>query len=379
MARNADFHSTTKKVEHNIPGTDLYYFPEYCGVNEDGHTALIETLEEKMNATYGEPKADVSDSIAMLEDMRNDPLRNEEVFEAIKRHILENKADKSHYYNIRKYALSIYRKPDGVTFEELVEMVEKNAIPMVSKLMFSTSNKMKLDDNGNLLLQSVESKLENAPQGVGDFLLDREGNILRNTKGSMTIYPCDEFGNYPVVVYDRKRDSKTGRIYSNPHKYNYLDKDGHLYTQKHFERSETPVLYEIKHTYQDDTFIDRNFMYPKAYVITDRDGAKLYPSATALLIAHRSALLENAEAGIVGDEKDLLVEHYKRFDAINDARKKLQAKFNNGSISESQYVKAMRTLDEELGFMRIFTEDFETKADLKIQEELDIDYFVSEV
>lgn len=391
MAKNIDFVSNTMKEPHRIAGTDLYYFQTTIGVSKNGYDRYIDYLQSKINTTSVNPTQEEMDSLSEIkETFRQDPLRHEELYSALLEQVKNKKAklSKDTIKVSREYAWEIYHKPAQMEYNEFVESIKAGKIAKVGNLTFSPLNQnLKLDENGNLLLKTSGADLEDNNMGGGDVLVSGEsGKVLKNTKGSMYIKPCDEFGNYPVDVFVGKKNKDTGNVEIVEIAHNYLDKDGHLFTKDNFKKSNEPLMYNISHTYQDgdgdSKFHESKYMYPTCYVITDRDGIKLYPSATALLIAHRSAVLKNVEAGIVGDEREFLENHYKRYDDINLARKKLQKNFDDGKIPSQIYINAMRTLDDELSFMRIFTEDFETSEDLQVQKDVEndnLDYFVDKI
>jgi len=279
---------------------------------------------------------------------------------------------------LREYGYKIYKR-HGKPLNKLEKDIKENSADLVGDMAFdAVGQSFEPDDNGNLLLRSYGSDLENVMIDGGDVLINSNGKVLRNTRGHMFIHKCDAFGNYPCDVFVSKTYPLSDKVDIIRLDYNFLTSDGHLVKQQNFQRSETPVIKEISRTYNDKTdekvFVDSSkLIYPKAYVY---DGGKndgqfpmFFPSATALLIENRTRIQEG-EQPIVDNETPYLIEHYQRQQNIPFAQRKLSEKSARGTIPYSTYIKTIELLSNEEMMTRIFSE-FETKTDLEILNALE--------
>jgi len=277
----------------------------------------------------------------------------------------------------------------NLTLEEKFELLSGNGVWAIhdfngklDKVIVSDGpcglRKMEPDENGNLLLRSYGSDLENVCFEGGDVLLNSNGKVLRNTKGHMFIRKADPFGNYPCDVFVAESKPMSYKVDIIRIDYNFLTSDGKLIRRQNFERSQTPILHEVERTYRDDSdeklFVDRDKkIYPKAYIydpgVIGSGFPSLFPSAAALLIENRSRIEDGLEP-IVQDERPYLMEHYRRQIEIQEVQQKLTQKSQRGTISFATYVNAMRTLADEQMLTNIFGE-METPEDALIREEIE--------
>lgn len=322
-----------------IPGTNIAYILTPCAVNfKNGFDKYIDYLASKTN---GAVKADSAE----------------------------------HHRTLREYCYKLY-KINGLTLEELEEKIKANKAELVGDMFFSTGNQIfETDDNGNLLLKSYGSDLENIGLDGGDVLLDSDGDVLRSTKGHMFIRQVDAFGNYPCDVFVAKGEFMSDNVKIVRIDYNFLNKDGKLIRKQNFERTTTPTMHEVERTYSykddDKVFVDSSkSIYPKSYVFDPGKGnggfPMFFPSATALLIENRNRI-EEGKSPIVQDETPYLVDYYKRISQISSIQVKLTQKYQRGSLSPKAYRKAMHEIAEEEMLSRIFSTEMETKADRKIE------------
>lgn len=322
-----------------INGTDLAYILAPCGVYEkNGFDKYLDYLASK------------------TEDL-----------------VVNNKKNTR---TLRDYCYKIY-KIEGRSREELEKAIKNNSAKLVGDMLFSAVNQnLQVDDNGNLVLRSYGSDLDDIMIAGGDVLISKDGEVLRNTRGQMFIHSCDPFGNYPVDVFVSGRISLTDSVEITRIDYNFLNESGKMLCKQNFQRMDTPAIIEVKRVYTDNSE-DKMFMnksvYPTAYVYNwGRNGERptLFPSATALLIENRVRKLEMPESEpYVGDETPYIIAHYKRLSEIPSVIKKLTEKYKKDEISMAKYRRAMEALKSEQDLIRLFSNEFETPHDLYIAEE----------
>ena len=342
MSKYVEFISDTKKEEHRIPGTDLYYFQIQTGVFKNGR---------KRYKDYALKTLGLSTDTKSVRDI---------------------------IIHAKEKACIIYKMPEDVTdYKKFVELIDRgNVLHKVGArddLQFSPIRQnFKLDANNNLLLKTAGADLEDDPFNGGDILLSAEGEVLKNTKGSSYIHPCDAFGNYPLDVFVNKTNKKTGELETIEIKHNFLDSRGHLYVRESFSKSEEPIIFSIHPQYRDESegcvFLENKLMRPEGFVITHLRGANLYPSATALLIANRDAIANDPEDAIIADETEYLIKHFERYSQIKMAKEKLTKLSCQGKISFMKYKRAMNYLTIEEELMNLFEMEYQTKADEDIFE-----------
>lgn len=328
-----------------IKGTDLAYILVQCGRDENGYDGRIRNLRESLGWDSRERTSP--------DDKR----------------ILNN------------YCYKVYIR-NGRSIEELEEALGPNNKDghlerphLVGDIFFSPLNEFNVDENGQLLLMSHGSNLEDVHKNGGDILIDKKGHIVRNTHGQMYIYPADEFGFYPVDVFKAKGDYERNTSDIIDIEKNFLDPSGKLVSRTHFGTTHKPMLIDVARTYSDksggDTLISKD-IYPTGYVYSDNNSVKFFPSATALLIANRNLLQENPHATpYVKDETSFIMEHYERLKAIPAVQSKLTQKFGKESISYSTYKKAINAMQYEDTLNALFESEFETASDRDIEFQME--------
>lgn len=327
-----------------IPGTDLAYILAPCAVNQkNGFAKYDDYLTHKLNS---------KDS--------NTPTNSDRV--------------------LREYCYKIYKR-EGRSLEELATAIKNNKAVMVGDTLFAVTNQdFTVDDNGNLILKSYGSDLEDytvqTDMEGGDILINIDGDVLRNTHGHMFIHKADSFGNYPVDVFVTKRKPMSDEVDIIRIDYNFLNPFGSVIRQKHFQSSNHPSLQEVNYTYSDHSqedkpFIDRG-VYPKGYMLdfgaTTEQQPMFFPSATALLIRNRE-FMEESQTPIIDNETPYLVEHFKRMQELPDVERKLTNKWNKGTISYMQYKRAMGVIQSEKLLADVFSE-LSLPSDRLIEEEV---------
>ncbi|MGN0961771.1 MAG: hypothetical protein ACI4PF_06225 [Christensenellales bacterium] len=329
-----------------IKGTDLAYILVQCGRDENGYDARIRDLRERVLG-WDEPQR------LSVDDKR----------------ILNN------------YCYKVYIR-NGRTIEELEEALgpqnkdgHLERPHLVGDMFFSPLNTFSIDDNGHILLKSHGSNLESVKIPGGDVLIDKDGNIIRNTRGQMYICEADEFGFYPVDVFKAEGSYERNTSDIVDIEKNFLDPSGKLVSKTHFSYTDRPSIIDAPHIYSDKSngkpFISKD-VYPCGFVYTDKNTVKYFPSATALLIANRSLLQENPNATpYTSDETLFVIEHYKRMNEIPNIQRKLGEKWQKGNISYEVYRKAMYAMNDEDSLNRVFANEFETASDQSIENQLE--------
>lgn len=347
----------------DIPGTDLAYIIEACGRDENGFDGWIRTTRER-TLKWDKPTRE------SIDDKR----------------ILNN------------YAMKIYIK-EGRSLDEVAEAISsKNNdghLPrphLVGDMFFSPVNQeLTPDANGNLLLKSHGSQLENIKIDGGDVLIDCKGNILRNTKGHMFIYSLEQkntpegvvdFGYYKTAVFTAKNDYVRNTTDITSIEYNFLTPKGNLISRTHFDKTDRPTLVPVERVYRDDRgsslFIDKDIL-PTGYVYTDSSEVMFFPTPSALLIANRTRIGENPNLPpLLKNENAIIVDLYERELQIPRIQAKLTEKCSKGfksqkgGISYETYRDAIKSMNEEAELSNIFRKNFETAHDRAIEESLSI-------
>lgn len=341
-----------------IKGTDLAYILVQCGRDENGFDGRARTIIEN-ELKWREPSRE------SIDDQR----------------ILNN------------YCIKIYIR-EGRSLEELTEALSsKNndghlARPhLVGDMFFAPVNQdLTPDSNGNLLLKSHGSHLENMEIEGGDVLINSKGTVLKNTKGHMFIYALQQkdtpegdiqFGYYKTAVFNAKNDYVRNTTDIIGIEYNFLTPDGKQISRTHFERTDKPTIVPVERVFRyenpNNLFINKD-IFPTSYVYTDQGDIKFFPSPTALLIANRTRIGENPKLPpYLSNENPIIVDHYERLTKIKDVQEDLTKKCSKGfksekgGISFETYKSAMKAMGEEAEILNIFAKDFENDHDRAIQ------------
>lgn len=343
-----------------IKGTDLAYILTRCGRDENGFDGRIRTIRES-NLGWDNPNKE------SIDDKR----------------ILNN------------YCIKIYIK-DGRSLEELSEAISSRNndghLPrphMVGDMYFSAVNQnLTLDANGNLLLKSHGSQLENLKIEGGDVLIDAKGHILRDTRGSMYIHAleqpntpdeCVQFGYYKTTVFKSKSNPDNNTTDIVGIEYNFLSPKGKQVSRTHFDKTDRPTIVPVERTYRDDRdglFISKEVL-PTGYVYTDKDNIFFFPSAVAFLIANRTRKSEHPNLpSLIEDETPIIQDFYARQEDLPRILEKLSDKCykgfrgEKGGVSYETYYNIRKAMKEESDLNVIFTKTFETESDRAIHEEM---------
>lgn len=313
-----DFNSNTKKVPHQIKGTDLYYFQVQVGVEQNGYDRFMDYLSRKIQAEYGE----------------------EEVSGRQSRKLREN-------------AWIIYKKEnEKQSYEDFVEDINAGRIHKIGDLLFTPVNQnMELDTNGNLLLKTLGSDLDDY-NNRGDILLSADGTILRNTRGSMAIRSVNEYGYYPVDVFVSQTSKETGAKEIVDIEHNFLDPFGKLITKENYVRprkTEDEYVMPITRTFfvQDEKGQIRNDnIYPTGYIYADKNEVMFFPSAIDVLASDKKRV-EQGLPELCNDKGSLIAQINERYEDLDDVTSYFGMKYDRGEISDSNYSKVMGLLNDE--------------------------------
>lgn len=320
MAReNIDFNSNTKKVPHQIAGTNLYYFQVQVGVEQNGYDRFMDYLNKKIKAEYGEE-----------EQIANRQSRK-----------------------LRENAWVIYKKENtSQSYDQFVTDINSGKIQKVGDLLFSPVNQnMMLDDNGNILLKTFGSDLEDY-NNRGDILLSAEGEILRNTRGSMAIRSVNEYGYYPVDVFVSQTNKDTGAKEIVDIEHNFLDPFGKLITKENYiqpRTAEDEYVMPITRTFfvQDEKGQIRNDnVYPTGYIYADKNGVVFFPNAVDVL--ENDAKRESQGLPeLCNDKGSLIAQINERYEDLDTITEYFGMKFDRNEISETNYLKIIEILNKE--------------------------------
>lgn len=335
--------STEKAKLRPINGTDLAYKLCWAGAVKNMYDSRAETIREDLGWAPDDNKDRRLRNIYCYKIYIRNGRSIEELEEALSR-----------------------RNKDGHI--ERPHMVEGD-------LLFSSERSvLTVDINGNLLLRGAMSDLGGVKIPGGDVLISGEGRLLRVPSAGMFIHEADDFGFYPVDVSSSKTNYYKNKTDILPIKKNFLDQNGRLISAQHFECTDKPMLVAVSRTYNDGgegkAFIHKG-IYPTAYVYTDSDGVRLYPSATALLMSNRNLLADNPNATpLIDDETPYIEEYFARQTEIYKVQSELYKKWKKGTLSDEKFERAMTAMEYERDMREVFEAEFITERDLAIKDRL---------
>ena len=340
--RDIQFQSSTLKYEEDsyIKGSNgLYYFQFSTGTNRDLRQDLINYLAKKNGLD----------------------------------HLVDNNIE---HKNIGDSFWGIFKKPEGMTYDEFITKVKSSKIGFIgqSPIIPTGRDYTRLDQNGNLLIATINSNLDNY-QDCGNVLIDKDGNVIRAAQPSTIINACDErSGFYPVEIYKSKANKTTGAKEVYAREWNFLDPSGKILCDEYnFEchLGEEEIISVPRNFYMKDgknVYTDWGLL-PNAYVLCAGRQPKLYLSAVDVLIENRKKKAEGL-APIVEDERQYLEEYFLRKDKIENLFKELSDRLDSGSITQAIYNKIMNILDNECVMNDEFEENYKTENDQQLEDSI---------
>ena len=377
-------------------GTDLAYIITPSGVTEDNGfnkyiNYLMNEYNKKLASQQVAPKNEEDGQTKLFEDVVETPSENQSYegnqinlfgeeessttqtetqphLTATERVLAQKRREEhANKRQLRSYCVKIYKR-QGKSLEELEQDIYNNTAILLGDTFFSAVNQtFTPDDNGNLLLRTFGSSLDDIMRPCGDMLISSDGTILKESKGSYAIFPCDSFGNYEVAKFVARRNSKEDEVDIVRIDHNFIDKNGKFFSNKAFTHTTEPTFYTLDHTFSAQSqklYIDnKKEINPRCYVYLDKNECKLFPSATALLIENRARKQIDGAEGYIADETPYIIEHYERLEKIPQVLKRLAKLYSDGKISYTTYRTKTAEIDGERVLSGIFTNEFEEPDD----------------
>lgn len=263
--------------------------------------------------------------------------------------------------------------------EEFLKAIENQEIgPLGDTYIIPTGRDYtQVDQNGNILIASITSHLENYTD-CGNILIDGQtGKAIRKSKPNVIINACQKTnGFYPIEVYTTTTDKKTGEKNVTGLKYNFLSPDGKCVSP---DFGFTKVPHEDKcvfsfnrnfYSRHNGTFLSDWDLYPKAYVYCSEKTPYFFNGEWELLQENRRRV-ENGLEPIINDEKPFIVAMFARQNYLDEKTEELGQAFDNDEFNQEVYNDAMRAINEEYSQLEDFVENNETFLDAQIKENLE--------
>jgi len=276
----------------------------------------------------------------------------------------KRKEGKKGHRTIRNNAWVIYRKDPKDTYEEFIARIARGELKKVGDLMFSPINEnMEPDANGNLILKTIDSDLENR-NNVGDVLISSAGEVLANSKGSYGIRPANKYGYYPIDVFRREEDPQTGEPVTVEIRSNFMDCYGKLIGKTSYQRSTAKsgdIIYPVTRAFRstEDKVIKN--IYPTGYVYCGRQSVDYYPSAAALYIANQQAI-SSGMPPIIGSNfaKGLETEIQGRMGVVKGLVNDLVARIKQG---DRTCLRGNKVLIDELTILSDYEQNYQKQSE----------------
>ena len=266
------------------------------------------------------------------------------------------------------------------TDEEFLKAIENQEIgPLGDTYIIPTGRDYtQVDQNGNILIASITSHLENYTD-CGNILIDGQtGKTIRKSKPNVIINTCQKTnGFYPIEFYTTTTDKKTGEKKVTGLKYNFLSPDGKCVSP---DFGFTKVPHEEKRIFSfnrnfysrhDGTFLSDWDLYPKAYVYCYEKTPYFFNGEWELLQENKRRV-ENGLEPIVDDEKPFIVAMFARQNFLDEKTEELGKAFDDGAFSQEVYNDAMKVLNEEYNQLEKFIKNNETFLYIQIRENLEL-------
>lgn len=279
--------------------------------------------------------------------------------------------------NIGECFWGVFKKPDDQSYEDFISDVKNARVGFIGNTPIIPTGRdyTRVDGNGNLLVATINSKLDNYTDGCGNMLIDgKSGKVIRAPRPSVIINPMDkDTGFYPIEVYKTKENKENGVKEVYDREYNFIDKDGKILCDDYdFQVKDQDEIIKVPRNFyeRDGGKVYSSWeVYPTAYVYSRWDGVTLYPTIVDLIIANRNNI-KNDEVPLLKDEHAFLREYYIYKNEIETHMEMLGKAYDNGSITEKMYVKAMGIMNEVYDKMEFFEKHIATEEDLKVEDEI---------
>lgn len=272
----------------------------------------------------------------------------------------------------------VFSKPKDMDYEEFCRKVDDNEIGMIGNtpIIPTGNNLTKLDNNGNLLVKTINSQLDDYID-CGNMLIDgTTGKVLRNPHPSVIINaPTIHTGNYYLMeIYKTATDNKTGNQQVVSKEYNFLSPDGKVInSEANFTLSEADYSFKKvpRNYYEKDgkNVINDWNIYPFCYIITEGKKIYFFDGPVSLMEDIRSD--EHLSNIIDQNSKTfILADLYERKGQLEDIQNKTNRMLNNGKITQKMYDNIMSIISDEFDKYTEFSEHYETDHDRKLAQQL---------
>lgn len=266
------------------------------------------------------------------------------------------------------------------TDNEFLEAIENHEIaPLGDTFIIPTGRDYtQVDQNGNILVASVTSHLENEYDGCGNILIDGQtGNTIRKSRPNVIINSCQKSnGFYPIEIYLTTTDQKTGEKRVSGREFNFLTPEGKL-VKSDFGFTKVPHDEQFIYTFNRNFYSRHNGsilsdwnIYPKAYVLCSEKTPYFFNGEWEVIAENRKRL-ENGEDPIVQDETPYILNMYLRKAYLDEKTEELGKAFDDGKLNHEVYNDALRTINEECEKLETFLANNETFEDISIRDNLD--------
>lgn len=271
----------------------------------------------------------------------------------------------------------VFYKPEDMDYNEFCRKVENGEIGMIGNtpIIPNGNDLTRLDLNGNLLVKTINSKLDNY-LNCGNMLINGEtGEIVRTTQPSQIINSLDDHDEfYKLEIYSTTVDKATGNQYVSGKEYNFLTPEGKLVSPKQ-NFSLTDKDFEItkftRNYYDSDNkkVINDWSIYPYGYVVAQGRDIHFYDSPVRLLKEIRT---ENTDIHHLMGKDDveipLLADFYERREQLDMLKVKADTLYNNGKITSGMYERLSMLLSDEYDRYDEFRHLHETDRDRNLAD-----------
>ena len=251
------------------------------------------------------------------------------------------------------------------TDEEFLRAIDNQEIsPLGDTYIIPTGRDYtQVDQNGNILIASITSHLENYTD-CGNILIDGQtGKAIRKSKPNVIINACQKTnGFYPIEVYSTTTDKKTGEKNVSGLKYNFLTPDGKCVSPD-FSFPKVPheerCVYSFNRNFysrHDGTVLSDWELYPKAYVYCSEKTPYFFNGEWELLKENRRRVEKGLEP-IVDNETPFVVAMFERLDFLDEKTEELGKAFDDGEFSQEVYNDAMKVLNNEYNQLEKYIKD----------------------
>lgn len=308
----------------------------------------------------------------------NRDLRQELInYHAKKRGLEDLVKDSNPSKNIGECFWGVFKKPEGQSYEDFIDDVKHSRVGFIgnSPIIPTARDYTRLDMNGNLLVATINSKLDNYLDGCGNMLIDgMTGNVIRSPRPSVIINPADKnTGYYPIEIYKTKENKDTGVKEVYDREYNFLDSDGKILCDEYnFQLKDEEEIIQVPRNFyvRDGKCVYNSWeIQPYAYVQCRWNGVRLFPTVTDLLVENRDRIA-NGELPILQDETPYLKEYYYRKNEIDVVTEMLGKAFDSGKITEKIYQQALNILNQEYDKIDFFDQHMATDEDRRIGDQV---------